>query len=208
MFSSSVYLWFSSVISRHAPAPDHICVEVLLKLTTCRDQLLNDYPEQAAEARGERRTSGDVPRARSPSTSTDVTGPEGTARARLGDDLIDSNPIPPALEGALSLPRLVDESMSGGHPSTPEPNTISMDAPATIGSPQSDRIPPHKETEMKTFGMSTSVRMEEQVFPHTAEFDEQDVACDIADLSDTGNAPPSGVRRIMLLGCGNHCMFH
>lgn len=161
-----------------------------------RDELQKNYLAQAAEALGEEPAAADVPRTSSPSTSTDVNEPRA-ARATLGDGLVDS-PLKASLPAVFSPPRLVDESMSGGEPNTPEPNAISLNQPIPIASSHSDTVPPPEETEMKTFGMSTSVRME-QAFPGISDFGDKGIASDIADLSDAGEAPPSGVRHIMIL---------
>lgn len=87
--------------------------------------------------------------------------------------------------------------MSGAEPDTPEPKTISVERPTPITSMHSDgNIPTPEGTELRTFGMSTSVRMEETI-PSAASVD-KDIASDLADLSDTGAAPPSAVRRILV----------
>ena len=88
--------------------------------------------------------------------------------------------------------------MSGSEPNTPEPHTIALEHPTPITSSQSDDVvPPPEEAEMKTFGMSTSVRMQAGV-PSAASA-EKDVASDLfADVSDTGDAPASGVRDFLI----------
>jgi hypothetical protein len=119
------------------------------------------------------------------------------AHAALGDGLPDSNPLPPALLAALSPPRQQDESMSGGEPNTPAPKRISSDHPDPIVSSESDDGGPlAEETEMRTLGVSTSVRMEEGYFGRTGttQFVDRENASDVADLSDTGDAPASVVR--------------
>lgn len=183
---------FFGLLLRHTHFVSECMLLEVNHLASCRDQLQKDYAEQAAAAMGEEPVAGGVPCTTSPSNSADAMDSQA-ARAMLGDGLIDSNPLPPALQAALSPSRPADESMSGGDPYTPEPNAISLENPTPITSSQSDGIPPPDETEMKTFGMSTAGRMEETM--HGAGgLEPQDIASDIADLSDVGEAPEPGVR--------------